>query len=113
MDDKLSAIIDLLDRWEDARERGVRLSPEELCVGQPQLLSEVRNKIAALQNMESRLKVEQHSTHLHTAGRATIATRDREQIVTEQPHVQTGYENLRFHAQGGLGMVFEGTDLRL
>src|SRR5688572_1022280 len=111
MDDKQSAINDLLDRWEDARERGVRLSPEELCVSQPQLLNEVRNKIAALQTMESRLQMEQHTTHIHTSGRSSIAIRDREQILTEQPQVQTGYEHLRFHAQGGLGMVFEGTDL--
>ncbi|WP_425400975.1 protein kinase domain-containing protein [Aeoliella sp.] len=46
---------DLLDRWEDARGRGEHLSPEELCRESPELLSEVRDKIAALEQMDAKL----------------------------------------------------------
>ncbi len=44
MSDKQPQLDDLLDRWEDARERGVILSPEELCVSQPQLLDAVQHQ---------------------------------------------------------------------
>ncbi len=42
-------VSELLLRWEELRERGQPVSAEELCRGSPQLVDEVRRRIAALE----------------------------------------------------------------
>ena len=110
----LPSLDDLLDQWEDARSRGESLDPAVLCQQAPELLEPLRAKIEVLKKMNARLEDDPDATELHSnLRRQQRGTEDRAAILKERPQLQTGYENLRFHAQGGLGMVFEATDVRL
>jgi serine/threonine-protein kinase len=44
---------ELLLEWEDARESGRAVSPEELCAGAPELLDEVRRRVTLLEGFAS------------------------------------------------------------
>jgi serine/threonine protein kinase len=110
----LPSLDDLLDQWEEARARGENLDLELLCQPAPELLEPLRAKIEVLKKMDARLQDDPDATALHSSlRRQQRGTEDRAAIIKERPQLQTGFENLRFHAQGGLGMVFEGTDVRL
>ena len=110
----LPSLDDLLDQWEEARARGETLDLVELCQHTPELLESLRAKIAVLQKMDARLENDPDVTELHSSiRRQQRGTEDRAAIIKDSPTLQTGFENLRFHAQGGLGMVFEGSDVRL
>ncbi|MGC4003771.1 MAG: serine/threonine protein kinase [Pirellulales bacterium] len=109
-----SALDDLLDQWEDARARGVTLTPEQLCVERPDMLEQVRAKIDVLRSMDQRMKSDPDVTKVHSSTRGgSRVSNDQAGIPLERPQLQNGFDGLRFHAQGGLGMVFEGTDFRL
>src|SRR5215468_692858 len=43
---------ELLIRWQEAREHGQELTPEELCRDCPEMLAELRREIALLDHME-------------------------------------------------------------
>jgi hypothetical protein len=43
---------ELLLRWQELRERGQSVTPEELCAGHPELLGELRRRVQALDSME-------------------------------------------------------------
>lgn len=110
----LPSLDDLLDQWEEARLRGESLDPVVLCQNAPELLEPLRAKIDVLKKMDARMQEDPDATELHSSlRRQQRGTEDRATIVNERPQLQTGFENLRFHAQGGLGMVFEATDVRL
>lgn len=110
----LPSLDDLLDQWEEARTRGETLDPVVLCQPAPELLEPLRAKIEVLKKMDARLHEDPDATELHSSlRRQQRGTEDRAAIMAERPQVQTGFENLRFHAQGGLGMVFEAIDARL
>ncbi len=110
----LPSLDDLLDQWEEARIRGETLDPADLCQQAPELLEPLRAKIEVLKKMDARLQDDPDATELHSSlRRQQRGTEDRATILNERPQLQTGFENLRFHAQGGLGMVFEATDVRL
>jgi serine/threonine protein kinase/tetratricopeptide (TPR) repeat protein len=48
-------VIELLLRWEEAKNRGQRITPEELCRTCPELLEEVSRRIQALQSLDGKL----------------------------------------------------------
>ncbi len=109
----LPSLDDLLDQWEEARARGESLDPAMLCQQAPELLEPLRAKIAVLQKIDARLETDPEATELHSTAASASGIEERTAIINERPNLQTGFENLRFHAQGGLGMVFEGSDTRL
>jgi serine/threonine protein kinase len=86
-------IEDILDRWEDACERGEVIRVEQLCGDHPELLDEVRARIAAIQQVEGRMQ-----------GEVTGAHDDERLTVTSQ------ISSLEFFAKGGLGVVLVGED---
>ncbi|MEX0937845.1 MAG: serine/threonine-protein kinase [Pirellulales bacterium] len=85
-------IEDLLDQWEDARQRGESVRLESLCQAHPDLLDEVRARTAAIESIEFRMDGD--------SGEAD----DNQLTITS--HVAS----LEFHAKGGLGAVFVGED---
>lgn len=110
----LPSLDDLLDQWEEARARGETPDLAQLCQHTPELLDSLRAKIAVLEKIDARLDDDSQATELHSSvRRQQRGADDRAAILKERPKLQTGFENLRFHAQGGLGMVFEASDVRL
>ena len=82
---------ELLDEYEDRRDRGQAVAPEDLCRDCPELLPELKKKITALESLERRL-----------GGNA----------VPED--AQAGrYRAIELFARGGLGEVFRAFDEEL
>ncbi len=100
------AIEELLCEWEERKERGVPITPEELCQQCPELLGEVRWHIRALQAVESHFG--------GTSSTSSLPSRNTEPIPVLPPsgpvYVSTEYRIERLHASGGLGHVFLATD---
>ena len=47
-----STVNELLLRWQELRDQGRAVSPEELCAGRPDLLDDLRRQVEALRSME-------------------------------------------------------------
>ena len=88
-----STLEEILDRWEDARERGEQIGVEQLCRDHPDLAAEVEARMAAIQQVEARMQEED-----------SPANED------EQLTIESRISPLEFHAKGGLGSVFVGED---
>lgn len=93
---------ELLDRWEDAFERGIELSAEVLCANDPDLLSIVQEKIALLKRLDN---------HMTTAARKAAA----DPLLDDDPTlgVAWGCRLIRLLAEGGLGRVYLAKDLQI
>lgn len=89
-----SVINELLDRWEECQERGEKISPEELCREQPELLNEVRSRIARLAEIDGWI------------GKGA----DLPDWVPGDLPMQTHIRQLQFLQRGGLGTVYVGED---
>ena len=92
-----STVADLMDRWEEARDGGRPLSPEELCRDCPEHLAELRQQVRALGEFEK--WVGQSPTS--SAAPAKPARRVR---------ADAEIGDLTFYRGGGLGAVYTGTD---
>ncbi len=100
----MSAIDDLLDRWEEQRELGVNLSAKELCIDHPELLEEVERQITALLAFESGFgfDLKEKSTAGVLAGTLYSPPADLQLI--------NRYCLQGCHAIGGLGQVYIAHD---
>jgi serine/threonine-protein kinase len=95
VDDEM--IDELLDRWEEAQERGRPVTVEQLCSDYPELIDAVRQRVAALRTMDHRM-----------AALSDAVTDEAEQL-----SFASQISSLEFHAKGGLGAVYVGEDHRL
>jgi len=87
---------DLLVVWEEAREHGKLLSPEELCIEHPDLLDEVSRRVRILDRMYSALD---DPTDIDTD---TVSVRHSD----HWPHPE-GFELVDFLGRGGAGIVYK------
>ncbi|TWT70769.1 serine/threonine protein kinase [Crateriforma conspicua] len=95
-DESRQQVIDeLLDVWEEAQENGTDLSVEELCRSHPDLIAEVRDKIARLAEIDGRIG---QGMPMSDWSDATLP-------------VRTTIEELEFLQRGGLGAVYVGEDM--
>lgn len=92
----------LLDRWEEAQERGQPCDLESLCADCPELLDALRLKIEALEAFDERLRADAIALQATDDG-SKPATGD---LIASQ----TRYSQRRLLAQGGLGVVYSATD---
>ena len=97
---------ELLDRWEDLRQRGTAPSPESLCVDSPELADELRRRLEALGDVDAMLGDALGPTAEEIAAGAPAVPLSPPAI---EPAVSR-YRDLRFHARGGLGEVFRARD---
>ncbi len=89
-------IDDLLDQWEATYEAGDPLPVETLCEGQPELIPEIRQRVAALKAVDQKLaKRKKKSKRL-----SAIPTLKFETLI----------DDMEFLSSGGLGEVFVGED---
>ncbi len=98
-------LAELLDRWEDAAERGQVLDPAQLCADSPELLDDLRKHISALQAIDRQLN----------AGIApgNSSSGPRHHQVAPTYNTTATFGGLKLVAQGGLGIVYRATDDQL
>ncbi len=92
-DSEHTQIDELLDVWEATCEAGGSLEVETLCQDHPELIEEVRQRVAALQAVDQKLE-----------------SRKRDRLRSDPLRIETTIEELRFVNAGGLGEVFVGED---
>src|SRR5579864_3789764 len=98
---------ELLIDWELQRQKGTPITPEELCRACPELLDEVKQRIAEQMKVDELLATPaQSDTGLKAAARLSLG----EPQVLADLATQSKFHNLRFHAKGGLGEVWIADD---
>ena len=98
-------IDDLINRWEEMRERGTPPTIEELCAHCPDLVAEVRHRIRALLEVDSALDIEAQDLQPIPEDRV----REGAEIARGLPQVVRAtavYRQRDHHDHGGLGVVF-------
>ncbi len=95
---------ELLLRWDEFRRQGRDLSAGELCADCPELVGELRRRIAVVRDLEPVLDVEPtHSVATPGDGGPDGLWADRR--LPDDLHATAVYRPRRFHARGGLGEV--------
>src|SRR5438552_497546 len=79
-------------RWEELRDQGFPVSPEELCADSPELLPELKRQVHELEALEQRLR----------ACKSEVAPRP-----ASAPRSVGSYTVLGVLGDGGMGVIFK------
>ncbi|HVJ69856.1 MAG TPA: serine/threonine protein kinase [Caulifigura sp.] len=104
-----SIINRLLSQWEEAFARGEILTAETLCAHLPELVDQVRWKIAALQERDHR-KLATYVPGSDASTPAASPGADPHIPAPDKLDAYTRFRQLKFLAKGGLGAVYAAED---
>ena len=103
-------IDELMLRWEAGRQQGAAPRPEDLCAEHPQLTTELRQRIRAVEAMERVLGVDPALSDATDVGNSPRAGGEPDgDLLPQIP----GYEIIRAVDQGGMGVVYEAMQTSL
>lgn len=101
----------LLERWEECSERGEFPTAEEICADYPELTGALREQINELRSINELLDLSEDPTEA-APSRSTEGSMNSE-ICDEPLTAEIGLNKAKFHARGGLGIVFTASDSQL
>ncbi len=103
---KPTTLDDLLSIWEDRKEAGTPLSPEQLCSECPELLEEFRWHVKALEAVESRFGLSTDNIAVSTPGHGGNCAEQPPTVV----RMSSEFVVEKLYASGGLGAVYLAHD---
>jgi hypothetical protein len=110
---ELSHVVDLIVHWQETREQGRELTPEELCRDCPELIVEVKRRLAELQCVSASQSTAPHLPDSSVKFPARDSAPPTEPMLQWSAVGQRVFRPLHFHARGGMGEVFVAEDSEL